>query len=248
MEQNDTKKPRERSREYPQYDLKFCIELTETINSKLGNRYSSAEQLSKAFNKSITYLGSQLSSCKQYSLLDLKKGEGYKPTEYFYKVTRGRTEADRLDASIYCLKSPSIYNDFIEKYNGQEVPSDLPSIFYWDYDITEAAKDAAAKVFLENLNALNLISADGILQVGEQKVPNEPEIVQPIAKQVEHLVPQSTVQQWVAPHKTLVEPIQGYKRSDIKISNGRFVTLDFPFDITSDEIDRLIKNLELWKD
>jgi hypothetical protein len=248
MEENDPKKPRERSREYPQYDLKFCIELTETINSKLGNRYSSAEQLSKTFNKSITYLGSQLSSCKQYNLLDLKKGEGYKPTEFFYKVTRGRTDADKLDASIYCLKSPSIYNDFIEKYNGQEIPSDLPSIFYWDYKITEAAKDSAAKIFVENLNYLNLISEDGILQVGEQKAVEDREITLPLTiKQAEKIGIQALSHQ-PQPSPKVIEPNPGYKRADIKVSNGRYVTLDFPFDISSDEIDKLIRNLELWKD
>ena len=38
------------------------------------------------------------------------------------------------------------------------------------------------------------------------------------------------------------------KRADVKVSNGRFVTLEFPYDITTQEIDRLIANLELWKD
>jgi hypothetical protein len=245
METNEPKKPRERSREYPQYDLKFCIDLTETINAKLGNRFSSAEQLSKVFGKSITYLGSQLSSCKQYSLLELKKGDGYKPTEAFYKVTRGRTGQDRLEASIYCLKSPSIYSDFIEKYDLQEMPTDLPSIFYWDYSITEGAKDAAAKIFLENLNYLGLISSDGKLIVEAQK--QETEIPTPPRSTLPHLEPIRLNTTNNQPTHS-VNLTHGYKRADIKITNGRFISLEFPPDLSNDDIDKIRKILDTWKD
>jgi len=243
MEDTDHKKPRERSKEYPQFTQKFCIEFTETINSKLGNRFSTAEQIAKTFNKAVTSIGSHLSSCKQYDLLELKKGQGYKPTEYFFKITRGKTEEDKRDALIQSLKSPSIYEDIIEKFSGQDIPSDLASIFYWDYSIKEGAKDAAAKIFTENLQNLNLISDEGKLTVSKSIIedgvatPATPIVSPPVGVTPPTVIPTVTL-----------PPSSGNKKSDIKVSTGRFVTLEFPFDITSDEIDRLIKNLELWKD
>ena len=212
----------------------------------MGNRFSSAEQLAKAFDKSITYLGSQLSSCRQYNLLELKKGEGYKPTEFFYKVTRGRTEKDKLDALIYCLKSPSIYYDFIEKYDGQELPSDLPSIFYWDYGITELAKDAAAKTFIENLNFVGVI-IEGKLIISKTNADHD-EPSPGIGQQVNSTPPpqqnKPQVGNNIIPNLLPV----GYKRSDIKITNGRFVSLEFPADLSNDDIDKIRKILDTWKD
>jgi hypothetical protein len=246
MENTESKKPRERSKEYPLFTLKNCIEFTDTINSKLGNRFSSAEQIAKTFGKSISTLGSILSSCKQYDLLDLKKGDGYKPTEWYYKVTRGRTEDDKKDATLHCLKSPVIYNDLLEKFNGEELPTDLPAIFYWDYSITEGAKDGAAKIFLENIENLGLIASDGTLQISEDIPKPIPEITLPLTiTQAQQIAAQKTPQ--VSINK-IPELTIGNKRADIKVSPGRFVTLDFPFDITTEEIDKLIKNLELWKD
>lgn len=246
MEKDDTKKPRERSREYPLYDIPFCVELTESINSKLGNRFSSLAQLSKTFDKSVTYIASQLSSCKQYNLLELKKGDGYKPTDIFFKVTRGRTDSDKREALLACIKSPAIYGDFIQKYDGQELPSDLPSIFYWDYKITEAAKDGAAKTFIDNLNFLGLITEDGKLIV-DGKIENLIGI--PVNQNPPIATTQSQVHQPVVSPPAILTPLaSGHKKADIKISNGRFVTLEFPADISSEEIDRLVKNLHLWKD
>jgi len=247
MADPEIKKPRERSKEYPLFTQKFCIEFTDTINSKLGNRFSSADQLAKTFGKSVSTLGSQLSSCKQYDLLELKKGEGYKPTEWYYKVTRGRTDEDKREATIHCIRSPYIYNDLFEKYEGQELPSDLPSIFYWDYKITESAKDGAAKIFLENIQDLNLLTEDGKLIISHRDAKQ----VDPVIPPVDHAAGMGGFRE--TPHADTFKPTHklpsiGLKRSDVKVSTGRFVTVEFPEDLTSAEIDRLIANLELWKD
>jgi len=244
MEEIDPKKPRERSKEYPLFTQKFCIEFAETVNSKLGNRFSSADLLARTFGKAITALGSRLSSCKQYDLLELKKGDGYKPTEKFYKITRGRTDEDKREALIQSLKNPTIYNDVIEKYDGIELPTDLPSIFYWDYGITEGAKDTAAKIFIENLQDLDLISTDGKLIISKKPIEGAEIIIHnPDADTPPYVKPPV-----IPPVLPITPPAIGNKKADVKISNGRFVTIEFPADITSNEIDRLIKNLELWKD
>jgi hypothetical protein len=246
MEDSEIKKPRQRSKEYPLFTQKSCIEFTETINLKLGNRFCSGDQLSKTFGKSITSLGSKLSSCKQYDLLELKKGDGYKPTDIFFKITRGRTEEDRFSAKILSLKNPTIYNDLIEKFSGIILPTDLPSIFYWDYKITEGAKDSAAKIFLENLQDLNLISDGGELNlakkesIGEEKDPSIPPVIPTV------VTTKTSHEHVVTP--TVALPVAGFKRADIKVSNGRFVTIEFPSDITTVEINKLIQNFELWKD
>lgn len=244
METN-IKKPRERSKEYPQYDLNTCIQITEEINSKLGNRFSSLTQIAKAIGNVETRASTKLSSCRQFGLVELRKKEGYKPTEAFYKATRGRTEQDKKDALIQCLKTPTIYGDFISKHNGEPIPSDLPSIFYWDYKITEGAKNEAAEIFRTCLDQLGLIK-DGKLNLTSANEEQEEEIVKEevkideIKKDKETPIVNDGVQKIIPP--------AGKKSADIKIGVGRFVTVIFPENITNEEIDRFIKNLELWKD
>lgn len=127
------------------------------------------------------------------------------------------------------------------------MPTDLPSIFYWDYKITESAKDGAAKIFLENLQDLNLLSEDGRLVLsndgGKPADPIELPADLSIKPPGEVKPPPATVHTG-----TVLPPAIGFKRSDIKVSTGRFVTLEFPADLSTTEIDRLMQNLELWKD
>jgi hypothetical protein len=177
--------------------------------------------------------------------LELKKGDGYKPTETFYKITRGRTEDDKRVAKILSLKNPTIYSDLIEKYDGQELPTDLASIFYWDYKITEAAKDGAAKIFLENVQDLNLLSEDGRLELSNNGDKPADPILPPSDPSIK---PPADLKPPPAHSGTVLPPATGFKRSDIKVSTGRFVTLEFPADLSTAEIDKLIQNLELWKD
>jgi len=250
MEVSDIKKPRERSREYPQFDLNSCIELTETINSKLGNRYSTLPQIAKTIENSEARTSSKLSSCRQFGLLELVKKEGYKPTELFYKATRGRTEQDKKDAKLKCIQNPTIYGDFISKHNNEEIPSDLPSIFYWDYKITEAAKDEAASVFRTCLDQLGLI-VNGRLNIGGSITSIYPEDKHDEANdkaiKVEREDDHIPIPSQEKPEQKIIPPA-GKKSADLKIGAGRFLTIIYPENITNEEIERAIKQLELWKD
>jgi hypothetical protein len=246
MESTEIKKPRERSKEYPQYDLKFCISLVEEIISKLGNRVSSLKQIAKAFNKSETHLSSQLSACRQYGLLEIIIKEGYKPTDLFLKITRGRTESIKRASLLEALQTPSIYANFINKHNGEKLPDDLPSIFYWDYKITEASKEGAAKVFRSNLDYLDVIGHDGKLAVNN--VDEQNIVLDTLVSLGQETLGINTPKNKEDVKKTdekIILNSQGsvVKKTDIKIGQDRFVTIEYPINITNEEADKLAKKI-----
>lgn len=241
------KKPRERSKEYPQFDLKTCLDLTETINSKLGNRISTLEQIANTINNSEARASSKLSACRQFGLVELVKKEGYKPTELFFKVTRGRTDQDKKDALLKCIQSPTIYGDFISKHNNEEIPSDLASIFYWDYKITENAKDEAASVFRTCLDQCGFI-VDGKLNTGVAVADPGSEESQDETKDKLKLEGKGDGNTPPPIKDEKPKLPSGRKSTDLKVGAGEFITVIYPENITNDQIERAIKQLELWKD
>lgn len=247
-------KVRERSKEYPLYDLEYCINFTEQVRSKLGNRFSTREQIASALGISEGNTISKVSSCKQYGLLELVKKEGYKPTDIFLKVTRGRNDAEKREALLYCIQHPTIYGDFIKKYNGQGLPTDIATIFFWDYKIAEKAKSSAADTFLQTLRFANVISPDNILSLGVEpnnssdQIKSEEEVHEDIQEvgSVKLLnPPKSNNDQEEIQYSGGISTES--RTTDIRISIDRYVKLSYPADISNKEIDAVIKKLESLK-
>lgn len=167
------KAPRQRSSPYPSYTIESCVGLTTKIEKEFSSvRYVPKEDLSKTLNLSGGAFLQQLSSCVQYGLLDLKSGEGYRPSELFKKIKRPLEGENVNDFLIECFKKPELYKKITAEYSDRQLPSQsgLANLLDRSFSIKGQAADSAAKVFMKNLSALGLIGEGNILRI-ESYIP-----------------------------------------------------------------------------
>ena len=180
------KQPRVRSVAYPSNTISHCVSLTERINKHFGNiAYVPREKISKNLEISDSHLQTQLSSCVQYGLLEMKPKEGYKPTPLFTKIYKPLPTENRLEALKQCFFECDLYKAVLGDCKGNVLTQDgLATILYRNHKVSEPASPVAAKVFLENATELRLIGEDNILcldgiqeaEVIELETPLEPEV------------------------------------------------------------------------
>lgn len=157
----------QRSSPYPSYTIEHCIELVKKIytNFGSGSYYAKREEIAKVLKFSAAYLQTQVSSANQYGLLELKQGEGYKPSPLFLSIHRPLNKDDKSNALITVFESPPLYSALIESFKGQILPTEDPlsNILLHRHNISEGANDKAASIFIENARYLNLLKEDNIL-------------------------------------------------------------------------------------
>lgn len=167
------KAPRVRSSSYPSYTIEHCVAFTARVEKEYSSvRFVPKEDLSEALNLSGGSFLTQLSSCVQYGLLDLKSGEGYRPSELFKKIKRPLEGENVNDFLIECFKKPELYKKIIAEYSDRQLPSEsgLANLLDRSFSIKGQAADSAAKVFMKNLSALGLVDEGNILRI-ESYIP-----------------------------------------------------------------------------
>lgn len=164
---------REKSALYPAVTIKDCIDFVETVDSfksrtvayrAVADKYGLSSITTKSFTQKI-------GSAKQYGLIttsnatiqltDLARNMLY-PVEDNVRTLR-----------CECFSLPPLYAALIAEYDGKAIPPEniLANLLMSKHKISKAAKDVAAKVFIQNAEELGLISA-GVLSIADQ-VDNE---------------------------------------------------------------------------
>lgn len=172
-----TKNPRFRSVAYPSNTISHCVELTSTLYKLFGNIYATRENICKQLDISDSHVQTQLSSCVQYGLLDLKPKEGYKPTTLFTKIYKPLPSEKKEDSLLEAFKKPELYKNIIKEYNNQPLtPNGLSIILFRNHKISENASQLAAKIFLDNATSLGLLGAYSVFNVETTPVLTTEEI------------------------------------------------------------------------
>lgn len=179
--------PRVRSVAYPSFTIQHCIELTSDIHKFFGNSvYVSREQISIKTEISDSHLQTQLSSCVQYGLLELKPKEGYKPTALFTKIYRPLPNENIRDSKLEAFNCPELYKKIISECNNQIHTIDsLSTILFRNYKVSEGAAPFAAKIFLENAKELLLIDEQNLLNIDGAKIDDALEVLEDIGSKGE---------------------------------------------------------------
>lgn len=168
-----------RSSPYPSYTIQYCLDLVTTIytNFGSGNYYAKREEIAKVLGISAANLQTKVSSANQYGLLELKSGEGYKPSKLFTSIHRPIDDKSKKAALIEVFKSPSLYASLIEKFEGEILPSEGPlsNILLHHHNISDGANVKAADIFIENARSLNLIKQDNVLMLADGVIIEEVE-------------------------------------------------------------------------
>jgi hypothetical protein len=242
------RKPRIRSVAYPSYTIQACYELTSKIDKIFTDVvYTPREDISERIGVSGGSFLMQLSSCVQYDLLELKSKDGYKPTAIYKKIKRPLPEENVNDFYIECLNAPELYKKLITDFKDRQLPQveGLANILDRKYGVVGNASLQAAKVFLKNLENLELISVDNVLKLDGGIAPIEEVLVEDFTKNEEPIQNQ--------PHTTLLltnsnnENVNRstnnnqVKEIPIFLKGGREAKIVMPIDFTDEDMLRVSK-------
>jgi len=157
---------RVRSVAYPSNTIEHCVELTSSIFKYFGFVFASRLALAKTLDVSESHLQTQLSSCVQYGLLELRSKEGYRHTPLFTKIYKPLPTEKKEDALLEAFKSPELYKAIIKEHNQETLTANgLSIILFRSHRVAEPAAPLASKIFIENAKALGLMNSDNFFSV-----------------------------------------------------------------------------------
>ena len=114
-------------------------------------------------NENATSLVQNITSAKAFQLIE---GRGsYRLTDiakhYFFPTT----DNEKKLAVLQMVRSPSIYEALIERFDGQKIPVDmLPNILHRDHRVSKSWQPRVAGLFLSAMREAELIDARGFLR------------------------------------------------------------------------------------
>lgn len=156
------KKQVERSAAYPSHTISEALVLVKQIAKVYPGSYSKAltrEDIGAIYKSS--YLNREIASAVKYGLLDGSKGE-YKLTPLFKKIS-APIGNEEIEGKIEAFKSPKLYQELIELYNGHALPRELPTILYRNHRIALKASEEAANTFIDNAKEIGLLNEYNVL-------------------------------------------------------------------------------------
>ena len=191
-----------RSKQHPNATWEECLEFIKKIDNKklpivayseIASEYGLQSYQTRSFMK-------KLATSKQFRLIEVGNLT-IKLTEISKKILYPTTDVQELE--LECFISPPLYKELVEKYNNKAIPNVniLGNILLSEFGITRAAKDNAAKVFIENaermgalrggvlcypenianMNASEIEKSENIEEIEENidnnKIPNEQNVV-----------------------------------------------------------------------
>ncbi len=162
---------KQRSAAYPSYSISDSLDFSEKIYKNYGNNYrATREEIAEALNYSVGSLTQKVSAAVQYGLLDMKSKEGYQVTELFVKWYRPISDEAKHEALVEAFKSPPLYNDLIQVFEGNILPplKPLANILLQKHNISEKACDKAAEIFEFNAELVSALTGERILVLDKE--------------------------------------------------------------------------------
>jgi hypothetical protein len=239
-ENKKSKKAREKSAQYPSYDLSSCIEFVQVVD-RLGGKKQVAEgsllsELGLSSSNTKSYTG-KLSSCRQFGLLDFKAGllsitERARLLLYPTEEEEQR-EIQHKRLMIEAFRSPTLYQNLIKKFDGRPLPSPdtLANILMNEYRIAKAVMKSAAKVFVSSAKFAGVLGDDNVLQVGRQ--------YEAIAGEV------PAAESEISETGEKPPPIGQVHSLKLALLSGKSASITVPSDITKADVERLKSMLDL---
>jgi len=230
-----SKKAREKSAQYPSYDLSDCMEFVRAVNKLGGNQVAEGSLLSElGLNSRSTksYTG-KLSSSRQFGLVDFKASHLSitERTKLILYPTEEPREVQKKKLIIEAFRSPPLYQKLIQRFEGKPLPNTLANILMNEFKIAKAVMNSAAKVFINSASFAGVLGDNNVLQVGPtyeamtgEALPADTEI---------HEMGQKP-------------PPMGQVHSlKLVLSSGKSAAITVPSDITKTDVEKLKNMLDL---
>jgi len=230
-----SKKAREKSAQYPSYDLSDCMEFVRAVDKLGGNQVAEGSLLSELDLKSRntkSYTG-KLSSSRQFGLVDSKAGH-LSITERAKLIlypTEEPREVQKKKLIIEAFRSPPLYQKLIKRFGGKPLPNTLANILMNEFKIAKAVMNSAANVFVSSAKTAGVLEDNNVLQVERtyeaitgEALPADTEI-------------HETVQRTPA-----VGQVHSLK---LVLLSGKSAVITVPSDITKTDVEKLKNMLDL---
>jgi hypothetical protein len=246
MAEDTIQTQRQRSAAYPSYLISECFDFVKSIYSSFGSStYVSREQIAKILGKSASTILMKLSSSNQYGLIEMKKNDGYKPSDLFLRMYKPLNDNEKRSAELECLRSPTLYQSLVGEFSNGKLPNTvgLAVILFRKYGIAEAVSEKAAEIFIENVKALNLISSEGMLSLSAgTSTAND-------SKQTnDETSEQEQVKTFTAEKNEQKQPAPGQHSFAIALKGRRKATLTIPDDMTQEDFETIKRWIDLTKE
>lgn len=237
---------RQRSAAYPSYLISECFDFVKSIYSSFGSStHVSREQIAKILGKSASAILMKLSSSNQYGLIEMKKNDGYKPSDLFLRMYKPLNESEKRNAEIECLRSPTLYQTLVGEFSNGKLPNTvgLSVILFRKYGIAEAVSEKAAELFIENVKALNLITSEGMLSLssGISNTNDSNQTNDESVNQEQKIV-------LVEKQEQKYQPAIGQHSFPIPLKGRRKAALIIPDDMTQEDFETITKWIDLMKE
>lgn len=238
------KTPRARSSQNPGSTIDESIEFVKSLikvnpSSSAVFNIDSVKNILKSGN-----FGRDFSAAAQYGLLERIKDE-YKVTS-LGKTVNAPLTGELILAKKECFKTPTLYKDLIEKYNGHPIPlDDLPIILYRFHGIAEKASKEVAQIFIDNARGAEVLGDDNVLRVGIDL------IITPTVNNTKEFVPfvaqPSVITQLENKIETPIalEQINGAEVEKIRLTENKIVVITYPQNLTKKDLLILTKWIEM---
>jgi len=235
-----------RGRSYPRETLKKCIEFVDEIRKRCGAENISYDVLEKAMGvqKRSSTFEKRFAASRQFNLIDFNVNK-VSLTILAKSILFPVSEDAKRKALMDAFKSPPLYKEIIEKYNGVILPSSLPNILYLDFKLAEGAKEDAADIFITSgkyagvINGENRLSTE-LLDFAASTTDNKGPAIEAIPDPVSRQLPQKDTQ-----------PLQDFDDTGqsftLKFSSGRYAKIFIPDGFTKKDLTKLIYQINVLR-
>lgn len=167
---NESKAPKIKSKkEYPAYTVNESISFIEKFKAYQPGQPISYDVAAKAIKVSATTKSFRyyLSSARQYGLISTSNGDKINLLESAYRLIRPTEDEGILNmVRLECFKSPKLYSELINYYNGKSMPdiSKLENYLMNSHGIAPNVAKKAAQTFISSANEVGAV-INGILSI-----------------------------------------------------------------------------------
>lgn len=241
------KKAHERSVSYPGISLQETLAFIEKISRSfiIGQNFT-RDDVAAVLEVPGSSIVRQVAAASQFGLLEKSK-EGYKLNDIYKRYKNPINDAERKEILHNLFRSPKIFNDLIQKYNGSAIPNELKTILIRFHEITEKAAPSVASLFVENAVFIGAIVEDNILAVGIAPPIENAQRNESISE-VEYIeVPKITDNKSLASSNNLLLLADRSKIEEEKVKltgSNRYAFIYYPLDLNDKDIEVLKRRIE----
>lgn len=155
---------KQRSRSYPAYDLRGCVDWAGAVRAKLGSGRCDRESVAQATGSvGITGTSQRKLAALQYFGLMKRDSDGYYVlTPLSERILRPTEEHEKAEALLEAFMQPELFRELIERFRPDgRVPAMLPSILVRYHRIQDQVAEAVAQVFLDSGRYAGALGEDG---------------------------------------------------------------------------------------